>query len=287
MGLKKRLVALGLGICVVVTAAALWLGHGPAPAREAGAQDEAKTVSQFADFSHWAVILVAGDYRAHSGAPSKVFDNARHDLGEAFAKIGFSKKNMAQFSVDYDDGTDHADIGQIATAMQTVAARAKDGCLIYFTSHGTPDGIIVGDAVLGGAQMRDMVNDACGSRPSVIVMSACYSGQFVSPLMGDNRIILTAARPDRTSFGCGEMDHYTFFDDCFLRVLAIAGDFPSLGGLAQRCVAEREAQMKATPPSEPQVSVGPQMVFTTKWRDAPAGPGGAPTDGFPAQPANQ
>jgi hypothetical protein len=280
MGVKKRLVALGLAICVVVTVAALWLGHGPAPAREASPQDEPKTVSQFVDFSHWAVILVAGDYRAHSGAPSKVFDNARHDLAEAFAGIGFSKRNMAQFSVDYDDGTEHTDIGQIASAMQTVAARAKDGCLIYFTSHGTPDGIIVGDAVLGAAQMRDMVNNACGSRPSVIVMSACYSGQFVSPLMGDNRIILTAARPDRTSFGCGEMDHYTFFDDCFLRVLAMAGDFPSLGGLAQRCVAEREVAMKATPPSEPQVSVGPQMVFTTKWRDAPA-------PAFPSTPTNQ
>ena len=271
---------LGLGLA----GAGLWLLHAPAPAKAVEAPP-----SDLTDFSNWAVVLVAGDYRAHSGAPSKVFDNARHDLAQAFAKIGFNKANMVQFSVDYDDGTDHTEIGQIASAMQTVAARAKDGCLIYFTSHGTPEGIIVGDAVLGGAQMRDMVNNACGSRPSVIVMSACYSGQFVSPLMGDNRIILTAARPDRTSFGCGEMDHYTFFDDCFLRVLAIAGDFPSLGGLAQRCVAEREAQMKATPPSEPQVSVGPQMVFTTKWRDVPqpAVPGGTPTDGFPALPVNQ
>jgi hypothetical protein len=28
--------------------------------------------------------------------------------------------------------------------------------------------------------------------------------------------------------------------------------------------------MKATPPSDPQISVGPQMVFTTKWREMPA-----------------
>ena len=35
------------------------------------------------------------------------------------------------------------------------------------------------------------------------------------------------------SFGCGEMDHYTFFDDCFLRAMPMASDFPSLGGLAQ------------------------------------------------------
>jgi len=58
---------------------------------------------------------------------------------------------------------------------------------------------VIGDAVLGPDQMRDMVGSACGGRPSVIVMSACYSGQFVAPLQGDNRIVMTAARPDRTS----------------------------------------------------------------------------------------
>jgi len=280
--LRKRLIVLGLGLCMAVSAAALWLSHTPAPAQEAASQSAPRSVPQFTDFSHWAVILVAGDYRAHSGAPSRVFDNARHDLADGFAKIGFSKANMVQFSVDYDDGTQHSDIADIATAMQAVAARAKDGCLIYFTSHGTPDGIIIGNAVLGPGQMKEMVNNACGSRPSVIVMSACFSGQFVAPLMGDNRIILTAARPDRTSFGCGEMDHYTFFDDCFLRSLDMAGDFPSLGELAQRCVAQREIEMKATPPSDPQISVGPQMVFTTKWRDAPQ-PAVPPPSEFPSR----
>jgi hypothetical protein len=282
MGLKVKLVAFGLVLAAALGGAALWFFQGAteASSREASQESQAQSVPQYTDFSHWAVILVAGDYRAHSGAPSKVFDNARHDLAEAFAKIGFKKANMVQFSVDYDDGTQHSETGEIASAMQAVAARAKDGCLIYFTSHGTPEGMIMGNAVLAPGQMRDMVNNACGSRPSVIVMSACYSGLFVAPLMGDNRIIMTAARPDRTSFGCGEMDHYTFFDDCFLRSLDMAGDFPSLGQLAQRCVAEREVQMKATPPSEPQTSVGPQMVFTTKWRDVPA------AVGFPAQPVN-
>jgi hypothetical protein len=123
----------------------------------------------------------------------------------------------------------------------------------------------------------------------VIVMSSCFSGQFVQPLMGANRIVMTAARPDRTSFGCGEMDHYTFFDDCFLRALPMAGDFPSLGGLVQQCVAAREVEVKATPPSEPQVSVGPQTIFTLRWRDTPpAGPGagfgGPPSNGVPGQP---
>jgi Peptidase C13 family len=272
--LKKGLIALGMIAAVALGGAALWFFDGFSSA----ISKETTPQSNLVDFSHWAVVLVAGDYRAHSGAPSKVFDNGRHDLAQAFAKIGFKPANMAQFSVDYDADTQHASIPEIAAGMQSLTSRAQDGCLIYFTSHGTPDGIIIGDAVLGPSQMREMVSSACGSRPSVIVMSACYSGQFVAPLQGDRRIVMTASRPDRTSFGCGELDHYTFFDDCFLRAMPMAGDFPSLGGLVQQCVAERERQMKATPPSEPQVSVGPQVIFTLRWRDAPAAvPGNQPT----------
>jgi hypothetical protein len=265
--LRLKLIALGVVLCAALAGGAFWLLDRPAAVSDAASSPS----GDLTDFSHWAVVLVAGDYRAHSGAPSKVFDNARHDLVTAFTRIGFNKSNMEQFSVDYDGGTQHSEIASIANAMQAVAARAKDGCLIYFTSHGTPTGIIIGDTVLSPAQMRDMVNTACGSRPSVIVMSSCYSGQFVPALASDNRVIMTAARPDRTSFGCGEMDHYTFFDDCFLRAMSISGDFPGLGIMVQQCVAFREQQMKATLPSEPQVNVGSGVVYTLRWRDTPAG----------------
>jgi hypothetical protein len=262
-GLRIKLIALAVVLGAPLAAGALWLFDRPAPAAETST---ASPVTNTTDFSHWAVVLVAGDYRAHSGAPSKVFDTGRHDLAAAFAKIGFDKANMVQFSVDYDDSTQHAGVPEIAAALQADASRARDGCLIYFTSHGTPTGIIVGDAVLTPAQMHDMVNSACGSRPSVIVMSSCFSGQFVPALAGENRVVMTAARPDRTSFGCGEMDQHTYFDDCFLRAMPMAGDFPSLGGLVQQCVSLREQQMKATPPSEPQVSVGPGVIYTLRWK---------------------
>jgi hypothetical protein len=261
--LRIRLITLlSIVLCAPLATAALWLFDRPAPTAEARTSDS----PSMTDFSHWAVVLVSGDYRAHSGAPSKVFDNGRRDLATAFTRIGFNRANMVQFSVDYDDATQHSGVPEITAAMQSVATRARDGCLIYFTSHGTPTGIIIGDAVLTPAQMHDMVNSACGSRPSVIVMSSCYSGQFVPALAGENRVIMTAARPDRTSFGCGEMDHYTFFDDCFLRAMPMAGDFPGLGGLVQQCVATREQEMKATPPSEPQVSVGPGVIYTLRWK---------------------
>ena len=264
--MKRILIALGAVLVLALGGAGAWYLL----------QDDASTTtaeapkSDLTSFKDWAVILVAGDYRAHSGAPSKVFDNARHDLAAAFAKIGFSKSNIVQFSADYDDGTQHTGVPDIAAAMHEAAAKAKSGCLIYFTSHGVPTGIIIGDGVLGPEQMRDMVNSACGKRPTVVVMSSCYAGQFVPPLAGDNRVIMTASRPDRTSFGCGELDHYTFFDDCFLRAIDISGDFPGLGAGVQECVRVREQQMKATPPSEPQLSVGSGVLYTLRWRDMPA-----------------
>jgi hypothetical protein len=73
-----------------------------------------------------------------------------------------------------------------------------------------------------------MVNEACADRMTVVVVSACYSGIFVPALQTDNRMVLTAARPDRTSFGCGEANVYTFFDQCFLESIPQSRDFPAL-----------------------------------------------------------
>lgn len=217
-------------------------------------------------FSNWAVLVVAGDDHAHSGAPSKVFDNARHDLVKDFTAIGFSPANIAQFSLDPDNGALPTGFSAIASTMWDLSSRAPGGCLIYFTSHGSPDGIVVNQQIIGPDKMAAMVNNSCGAKPAVIVMSACFSGQFVPVLAGDDRIVISAARADRTSFGCGELDQYTFFDDCFLRALPKASDFAGMGDLVQQCVKFREEQLHASPPSEPQVSIGPKVAFTLRWK---------------------
>lgn len=217
-------------------------------------------------FSTWSVLVVAGDNKAHSGAPSQVFDNARRDLVKTFVGLGFSPANVAQFSVNPDPVAGETGTGNIANGLWDLVKRAPGGCLIYFTSHGTPDGIVVGGSVVPPARMQSVINNACGSRPSVVVMSACFSGQFVPVLEQDNRVVITAARADRTSFGCGELDQYTYFDDCFLRAVPLVGDFAVLGSKVQECVAFREQQTGAKPPSEPQVSVGAAVGATMRWR---------------------
>lgn len=258
----KKAVVIGfcaLAVLAVAGGAAVWLRAPVTPA-------QASQPPPLNDFKRWAVLIVAGDNRAHSGAPSPVFDDARKDLAAAFQKIGFSAANTEQFSVNFDYDSQPTEIVSIARSLIALSHRAPAGCLIYFTSHGAPNGIIVGNSLVTPPMMFKLVNDGCGKRPAVVVMSACYSGQFVGALSGPNRVVMTAARPDRTSFGCGEMDQYTFFDDCFLRAMDHASDFAGLGEQVQGCVAVREQEMRASPPSEPQVYIGPNVAFTLRWK---------------------
>jgi hypothetical protein len=114
--------------------------------------------------------------------------------------------------------------------------------------------------------MAAMINNACGQRPVVAVVSACFSGVFVPFLKGPNHMVLTAARPDRTSFGCGQSDRYTFFDQCFLQTIGDSHGFPDLGRGVQSCVASREVEDNVAPPSQPQLSVGANVAANLpKW----------------------
>jgi hypothetical protein len=214
-------------------------------------------------FADWAAIIVAGDNHASGGGSTEVFDNGRRDLAKAFTDVGFSPQNIVQFSVQ-PDKYDPRPFSvrpwrNLVEQFGGLTQRARGGCLLYFTSHGSPQGIVLGDALLSPAQLAGLVDDYCGKRPTVAVVSACFSGVFAPELEWPNRLIMTAARPDRTSFGCGATDRYTYFDDCFLQSLRAAGSLQDLTGAVPTCVARRERAEQMTPPSEPQVVIGPQM----------------------------
>jgi len=213
-------------------------------------------------FDDWAAVVVAGDWHAHSGGPSEAFDNARRDVSRALVDIGFQKDNIRQFSVRperYRDGPLKSDPKVIYQSLGELAGRASGGCLVYFSSHGAPQGVVVDQIILPPGILAAMIDRTCGTRPTVVVISACFSGVFIPQLAGANRMILTAARPDRTSFGCGEADKYPYFDDCFLQTVRKSQDFPGLASQVQACVAAREAKEGMTPPSEPQLWIGPAL----------------------------
>jgi hypothetical protein len=222
-------------------------------------------------FANWAAVVVAGDWHAHSGAPSEVFDNARRDVSADLLRMGFSPGNVVQFSVRpsrYPDAAPRSSDGQtIATTLWDLSNRTDGGCLAYFTSHGSTEGIVMGEGTLPPSRMNQMITNACGDRPTVVIVAACFSGVFVPVLAAPNRMVLTAARPDRTSFGCGEQDRYTFFDTCMLQDLPDSGDFPDLARNVIGCVAAREKKDGIKYPSEPQLSIGTDVAaLLPRWR---------------------
>ena len=212
----------------------------------------------------WAAIVVAGDYRAaHSDDPTETFDNARRDVGAELIRKGFASRNVREFSVRPErypgENLGRSDFLPIYDSLRALARQAPGGCLIYFTSHGSPDGVALGDVLLPPSRMNRLVSDACGDRPTVVIISACFSGVFVPALASANRMILTAARADRSSFGCGESDKYPYFDGCVLQSLPSAHDFAALGPTVKACVAEREKETGMRPPSKPQLKIGASM----------------------------
>jgi hypothetical protein len=205
-------------------------------------------------------VVVAGDWHAHSGGPSEAFDNARRDVAHALEEAGFQPANLRQYSVRPERYRDtrpgKSDLRAIYADLADLTSRTAAGCLFYLSSHGSPEGAVVDEEILPPRILDAMLDRTCGARPTVVVISACFSGVFVPTLARPNRMVLTAARPDRSSFGCGEADKYPYFDDCFLQSMTGAHDFPGLGRAVQACVAAREVETGAKPASEPQLFVG-------------------------------
>src|SRR5690349_19728990 len=98
----------------------------------------------------------------------------------------------------------------------------KDVLLLSISSHGSEDGVVavsnhglpVDD--LDIETLRSALDEA-GIVWRVIVISACYSGQFIDPLSSPRTAVITASAADRTSFGCADDRDLTYFGEAFYR----------------------------------------------------------------------
>lgn len=217
------------------------------------------------DLSRWAAVVVAGDDRAaHADTPTEAFDNARRDVSAAWIARGVTSTNLIQFSLHPGRYADKlADLtapGRIFTRLRGMARTAPQGCLVYITSHGSPDGVVMGDDLVAPERLAAAIGGACGARPTAVIVSACFSGVFVPALTAPNRFVFTAARRDRSSFGCGESDRYPFFDGCVIEDLPHSADFADLARRVRQCVAQREDAEGMRPRSQPQVFIGPRFA---------------------------
>ncbi|ULU24141.1 C13 family peptidase [Dyella terrae] len=137
----------------------------------------------------------------------------------------------------------------------------EDILLLYLTTHGGEDHTLLVDMdPLPLDQIgTDDLSGILSKRPfkwKVVVVNACYSGGFVPSLQGPGTLVITAARADRSSFGCGSDSDITYFGHAWLvDGLNHTTDFMEAYRQASSEIAKWETKDKLTP-SEPQMSVG-------------------------------
>lgn len=213
----------------------------------------------------WNGLFLAGDDSIEA------FDNAQRDLIEVLTARGLNattrytaSRRVAKANPDIALLTERRldDLANLQIATE------DQGCLVHLTSHGTEgEGFYLstaGGLILDPQYLAHMLDEVCGAdQRTVVLISACFSGQFITDdIKGPNRVILTAARADRPSFGCSASDTYTYWDGCLIEQLPRSKTWTRLYDNVTACIAEKEAAIGALP-SEPQAWFGEN---TRGWR---------------------
>jgi hypothetical protein len=143
--------------------------------------------------------------------------------------------------------------------------RQRDVLFLALSSHGKNEPrLVVSNGALPLDQLRGddlaRILRESGIRWKVVAISACYAGAFIPYLKDEDTIVITAAAPDRTSFGCNDRRDLTYFGEAFYRdALPPAGNLRHAFETALADIAERERR-QGLKPSNPQGHFGAAMV---------------------------
>lgn len=154
----------------------------------------------------------------------------------------------------------HYGLGELVKKMDP----ERDILFLALSSHGSDEpllsvtnGILPLQQVTGdnlAAALRDS-----GIKWRIIVISACHAGAFIAPLKDPYTVLITAAAANRTSFGCADDRHLTYFGEAFYRdALPKARNLQEAFALTRSAIAKRE-QAEGVTPSEPQAYFGEQI----------------------------
>ena len=209
----------------------------------------------------WKALLISGD------AELPVFDNAVQQMAMRLnQRSGIPYSDMQRLSTDPrivgQQGIGVASLQGVWAALGGMNPGPGQGCFVFVTSHGAQQSGIVLAAYrqfLNPYDFDRALAAGCGTAPTIAVISGCYTGNFAQPpVTRPNRVILTAARPDRTSFGCGAGYTYTVFDSCLLQAMDQGGQVRSAFASVLACVSAEERR-EGVLASQPQAYFGPAV----------------------------
>jgi hypothetical protein len=161
-----------------------------------------------------------------------------------------------------------ATLPSLTAALRGIAAamdKSEDVVIVVvMTSHGNPTGFAL---QLPGNRAAELTPqqvagalDGEGIKNRVVIVSACFSGIFVPPLMNDDTIVMTAADAKSTSFGCAPERDWTYFGDAlFKQSLQPGTDFQHAFAHARTLIQGWE-MMDRIAPSNPQGHFGPALT---------------------------
>jgi len=174
---------------------------------------------------------------------------------EDAALFAFESRRLADPSVDV--------MRQEVSGMAQAAVDGRDIVVVMLTSHGSPDvlavktsanGPVSGVSADGVAEFLAPLNNDL----QIIILQACFSGSLIDELRSPNRIIMTAAAADRSSFGCNPESDNTWFIRNLNRAMGMGGSWQQVFARTQALVAQDEANV-GVPASNPQSFVGNNM----------------------------
>ncbi|MGH8482584.1 MAG: C13 family peptidase [Nevskiaceae bacterium] len=169
-----------------------------------------------------------------------------------------------------------ATVTNLGRSLEEIGARMnrdEDILFLFLTSHGSQDASLsiqlrnLSFKPLTAPGLASMLNES-GIRWKVLVVSGCYSGTFLDALKDDHTLVISAARADRTSFGCSDGAEFTYFGRAFFqRALNQTRSFTEAYAIASRLVADWEKN-EGRVNSEPQMVAGRRIeAHLARWRE--------------------
>jgi peptidase C13-like protein len=193
----------------------------------------------------------------------RLFDERFGTAGRSIA-LASSRDALEEFPIGSVTNLARA-LHRVGEAMNT----DEDALFLFLSAHGDREHRLSASqpplelAALTPTALARILQDS-GIKWRVIVVSACYAGGYVEPLRDDNTVVIAAAAPDRTSFGCEAGREFTYFGQAYFRdALAQTRSFTQAFEIAKELVAKQEAA-EGLPPSRPQIWVGPQIAERLK-----------------------
>jgi hypothetical protein len=158
----------------------------------------------------------------------------------------------------------HDNLRHALQSLARVMDAERDVLFLVLSSHGDRNAMIevsntnIEPVGLSTTTLARLLTQS-GIRHQVIVVSACFSGAFIEPLANNQSIVLTAASRTRTSFGCSDDRHFTYFGEALFRdALPRARSLREAFDVTRREIRRRERAEGATQ-SHPQSYFGPLM----------------------------